>query len=349
MAIPQFRDSTVTGRTTSNPYTVSAPAGRVAGDRLLLFAVNSGSSGSLAAPGWDVVHGPTVGSWSGGYPHTSTVLTRVADGSSADDAVVTRTAGGSAMRFAMVAYEPSDIHVSAADGAGSFGSTITAPDVSTSLADTKLVRVWFGYFGGSSTRTFDTVPLTVRVEAESSGTILAVADADNAAIGSVGTSAATTNADVSRTSASIALVAAVSSDAYGALAGSLPLPVVAAEGVYTLTTAGSLAASLPTLTVSASGTAPTPGVLAASLPVLSLSAAGAAPTPGVLAIDLPLLSVSAFGYTPPSRTGYGLALDAVAELTVTPPIDTSGDPVALPLHVIVPTVPAPTLVDGRPS
>lgn len=55
---------------------------------------------------------------------------------------------------------------------------------------------------------------------------------------------------------------------------------------------------------------------------------------------------------PPSRAGFGLVLDSSAVVNVTPPLDTTTAPPGAPstvLHIVAPTVPVPTLVNGRPS
>jgi hypothetical protein len=45
-------------------------------------------------------------------------------------------------------------------------------------------------------------------------------------------------------------------------------------------------------------------------------------------------------------SGFGLVLDSVTVPEVDAPLD---DVEVVPLHIVTPTVPAPTLVDGRPS
>jgi hypothetical protein len=80
---------------------------------------------------------------------------------------------------------------------------------------------------------------------------------------------------------------------------------------------------------------------------LSLVLAGSAPIPGTLAVSLPVLGLLSAGRTPPPRKGFGLVLDSTATVTVEAPL--SADTSTVPLHVVTPTVPVPTLVDGRPS
>jgi hypothetical protein len=46
-------------------------------------------------------------------------------------------------------------------------------------------------------------------------------------------------------------------------------------------------------------------------------------------------------------SGFGLVLDSTAVVDVVPPLDASVE--VVPLHIVAPTVPVPTLVNGRPA
>ena len=121
----------------------------------------------------------------------------------------------------------------------------------------------------------------------------------------------------------------------GALAATLPVPVVALTGATpAAANAGQVAATLPPLAVALTGE------------TLAVTIAGQ------LATTLPNVAVQVVGTnnaTPaPQRTllGIGLTLGSSAVTEVIAPVE-DGD-ASVPLHVITPTVPAPTLTQGRP-
>ena len=147
----------------------------------------------------------------------------------------------------------------------------------------------------------------------------------------------------------------------GTLAATLPPLGASLTGTVSVPPAsGSLAATLPPLSGALTGTVSAPpivGTLDGTLPALTGTLAGTSLPPGSttgsLSAVLPALSASLDGFSeiPPTvpqrvRLGVGLILGSSAVTEVIAPVE-DGDASA-PLHVITPTVPAPTLTQGRP-
>lgn len=141
----------------------------------------------------------------------------------------------------------------------------------------------------------------------------------------------------------------------GDLTATLPPLGGSLVGAYSDT--ATLTAILPPLSAAFAGTAgppPVTGTLAGTLPALRSTITGQAFEPGVggfLEALLPALSAALSG-TAQGRNGLGLVLDSSAVLTVDPVLEPEptvppGTPPTV-LHIIAPTVPAPTLVAGRP-
>ena len=139
-----------------------------------------------------------------------------------------------------------------------------------------------------------------------------------------------------------------------------PLRASLAGAVSPPPASGTLAATLPPLSGALTGTVSVPpivGTLDGTLPALTGTLAGTSLPPGSttgsLSAVLPSLSASLDGFTeiPPTvpqrvRLGVGLVLGSSAVTEVIAPVE-DGD-ASVPLHVITPTVPAPTLTQGRP-
>lgn len=111
---------------------------------------------------------------------------------------------------------------------------------------------------------------------------------------------------------------------------------------------GSITAVLPALSANLSGVVEVTGTITAVLPALAGSLTGSYSDTGTITATLPGLSASLAGHVL-GRAGFGLVLDSSATITVDAALDSAITSTTVPLHVVTPTVPVPTLVDGRPS
>lgn len=209
MAIAFRAAGAFASNSSGNPV-ISYPAGVASGDILIIQYMVGGAATVATTPsGWTLLFGPTTTS-DGSQPARAYVYYRVAGGSEPSTITFAHTGSSGQAGGIMSAYTGADgttpINVSTIAVTETTGTTQTAPTVTTTIANTRLLHMY--WITGNTTTTqnaadterYDTVWAAVFETLE-------LADKAQAATGATGTSAATYAATVTGGAAATIAVA----------------------------------------------------------------------------------------------------------------------------------------------
>jgi PKD repeat protein len=189
-----FRAAGAFASNSSGNPVISYPAGVAAGDLLIIqYMVGNSSTVATTPSGWTLLLGPTATS-DGSQPARAYAYYRVAGGSEPSSVTFAHTGSSGQAGGIMSAYTGADpatpINVSTTAGTETSGTTQTAPSVTTTVANTRLLHMY--WITGNTTVTQNAAD-TERYDTTWAAVFetLEVADKAQAATGATGTSGAT--------------------------------------------------------------------------------------------------------------------------------------------------------------
>jgi PKD repeat protein len=197
MAVAFRAAGTLTTSTSSGTHTVNYPAGVAAGDLLVIQMVVT--VGTLTTPaGWTNLYGPFTESGFGAAVHY--LFYKIAGGSEPSTMTVTKSAGNAAAAV-MSAYTGADtttpIDVFATAVQPTSGTSGSSPSVTTTKANTMLLRLCTAFAGPAATTPAGTVTERYDVTWSFNSTGLELGTETQAAIGASGTSGVTFSTGIS--------------------------------------------------------------------------------------------------------------------------------------------------------
>ena len=264
------------------------------------------------------------------------IFSRVHDENDPSSYTFTFSAGSnySMVQVALQGYataDPIDVGPTADSNATS-GTTLTAPSVTTTVAEA-LFLTFFASINNQTSNTLSTPSGMTLVQAQTgNGTVghsALLSREDRASAGSTGTRTSTSGQSAPWGAVSLAI--APQSATTGVLASSTPLPAGALPGTVSQT--GELTGVAPPPTGSLTGTQTADGALAASAPLPSSALSGTVSQTGVLAGTMPLpsgaltgtqtASGALAGSAPPPAAAVDVSVIAPGELAAASPLPTS--------------------------